>query len=224
MPLDPTSRTSLRDLVERASRFQGIGLVLLAWTSRRAFSSLFSALERVFEAPGRSFAKHNLVALSMVLGAGLALLVTMVMTTLVAASEGLLQRFTPYQSVEALTGLISALLTQVLPVFVAFFFFFVIYRLVPGRAVSTRHALIGAVLATALWELAKRAFAYYLRNLARYAGMYGTLEGVIVLAIWLEISASIILYCGEVVALIQTTSRVQRRIPFEPPTSPSSLT
>ena len=41
-----------------------------------------------------------------------------------------------------------------------------------------------------------------MRNLARYAGVYGTLEGVIVLAIWLELSVSIVLYCGEIVALL----------------------
>ena len=41
-----------------------------------------------------------------------------------------------------------------------------------------------------------------MRNLAHYAGVYGTLEGVIVLALWLELSVSIVLYCGEIVALL----------------------
>ena len=61
-----------------------------------------------------------------------------------------------------------------------------------------------------LWELAKDGFAYYLRNLARVAGLYGTLEGVIVLAIWLELSVSIILYCGEIVALLIGAPRTRR--------------
>ena len=43
-----------------------VGSGLLAWTARRIFASMFSALELVFGVPGRSFAKHNLVALSMV--------------------------------------------------------------------------------------------------------------------------------------------------------------
>jgi YihY family inner membrane protein len=61
---------------------------------------------------------------------------------------------------------------------------------------------VGALLATVLWEAAKEAFAFYVRNVARYAGIYGTLTGIIVLSLWLEISVSIILYCGEVVALL----------------------
>jgi membrane protein len=67
---------------------------------------------------------------------------------------------------------------------------------------SRRHAAEGALLATGLWGTAKAAFAWYLRNVARYAGIYGTLEGIIVLALWMEISVSIILYGGEVVALL----------------------
>jgi uncharacterized BrkB/YihY/UPF0761 family membrane protein len=58
------------------------------------------------------------------------------------------------------------------------------------------------LIATVLWEGAKLAFAYYVRNLAHYAGFYGTLEAIIVLALWLELSVSIILYCGEIVALL----------------------
>ena len=40
-------------------RFQCPPSFLLAWTSRRIFGSLFSALERVFGVPGRSFAQRQ---------------------------------------------------------------------------------------------------------------------------------------------------------------------
>jgi uncharacterized BrkB/YihY/UPF0761 family membrane protein len=47
------------------------------------------------------------------------------------------------------------------------------------------------------------------RNLARYAGLYGALEGIIVLAVWLEISASIVLYGAETVAILVSSRNVQ---------------
>jgi membrane protein len=196
--LNQASLDALRSFVEHASRFRWPGLILLAWTSRRIFSSLFSALELVFGVPGRSFAKHNLVALSMVMVAGIALLLTMAMTLLTAGSEGLLLRLRSSGELEPLHFLVR----KVLPVSVTFAFFFFVYRFVPRRVASPRHAALGALLATGLWETAKAAFAWYVRNVARYAGIYGTLEGIIVLALWLEISVSIILYCGEVVALL----------------------
>jgi membrane protein len=196
--LNQASLDALRSFVEHAARFRWPGLILLAWTSRRIFSSLFSALELVFGVPGRSFAKHNLVALSMVLMAGVALLLTMAMTMLTAGSEGLLLRLRTAGELERLHWV----LRNIVPVAVTFAFFFLIYRFVPRRVASPRHAAAGALLATCLWETAKAAFAWYVRNIARYAGIYGTLEGIIVLALWLEISVSIVLYGGEVVALL----------------------
>src|SRR6185503_13695314 len=43
--LDAPSLEALRSFVEHARKFRGPGLILLAWTSRRIFASLFSALE-----------------------------------------------------------------------------------------------------------------------------------------------------------------------------------
>ena len=200
--MDDPAREALRMFVERALRFQWPALALLAWTSRRVFGSLFSALERVFGVPGRGFASGNLLSLGMVLLAGLGLLITMAFTMVLATSEGLVLRFAGARGADAVQALVGVFVRQVVPVAVTFSFFFLVYRVVPRRVVTSLHAAQGALLATILWELAKAAFAYYLRNLARYAGVYGTLEGVIVLAIWLELSVSIVLYCGEIVALL----------------------
>ncbi len=209
--MDEPAREALRTFVERALRFQWPALVLLAWTSRRVFGSLFSALEQVFGVPGRGFASGNLLALGTVLLAGLGLLITMSFTMVIATSEGLVERFAGPIGAEALREVVGVVMSQVLPVLITFTFFFLIYRVVPRRVVSSRHAFRGAALATLLWELAKGAFAYYLRNLARYAGVYGTLEGVIVLAIWLELSVSIVLYCGEIVALLIPPKQAPKR-------------
>ena len=205
--LSPASVDALKTFVTQASRFHWPGLLLLAWTSRRIFASLFSALETVFGVPGRSFAKHNLVALSMVLVTGMALLFTMAFTMLSATSEGLMLRMRASGELHSLSLLVS----RVVPLAVTYAFFFLVYRFVPRKATNRRLAAIGALLATTMWELAKSAFAYYIRNVAQYSGIYGTLEGIIVLALWLELSVSIILYCGEVVALLihhQAAARV----------------
>jgi membrane protein len=201
--LDQPALEALRTFAERAAAFQWPGILLLAWTSRRIFASLFSALEVVFEVPGRGFFHGNLVSLAMVLFTGLALLVTMALTTLLAASEGLLLRHTYGLGAQAVHTAARLLLTQAVPALITFSFFFIVFRTVPIRqAPGTAHAAIGALLGTVLWEAAKFGFAYYVRNLAHYAGFYGTLEAIIVLALWLELSVSILLYCGEVVALL----------------------
>ncbi len=201
--LDDKSMEALHEFVERAQRFQWPGILLLAWTSKRIFSSLLSALEAVFEVRGhRGIAKGQLVALGMVLLTGVGLLATLALTTMIAAAEGFLLRFAPLGSARVLEGMTGFFLARVLPVIITATFFYVVYRFVPGKRVGARAAAAGALLATLLWEGSKNAFAYYVRNLAHYAGVYGALEGIIVLGLWLEVSVSIILYCGEVVALL----------------------
>jgi membrane protein len=221
--LDQHALDALRAFVERSMRFRVLALFLLAWTARRIFGSLFSALERIFGVPGRSFARGNLMALGMVGIAGVGVLITMVSTMAIATAEGLVTRFVGPEPAGELHALVGTLVTQVAPTVITFSFFFLVYRVVPRRVVSTAHAAKGALLATLLWEGAKAAFAYYLRNLARVAGLYGALEGVIVLALWLELSVSIILYCAEVVALLIAPPR-PRRVPMAPPVAATGAT
>jgi membrane protein len=202
--MDQATMETLRRFVEQSIRFRWVSIVVLGWTSRRSFSALFSALTAVFEVKGRGFAGGNLTAFAMVCITGVGLLFSLALTTLRATFEGIFNRYTPTGLVDpgAIHQLLDLALTKGVPVILSMVFFFTIYRSVPRRAVNSRDALTGALLATLMWEGAKWTFAYYVRNLAHYAGLYGTLEGLIVLALWLELSVSIILYCGEVVALL----------------------
>jgi membrane protein len=202
-PLDEKTLQELHTFVQQANRFQGPGLLLLAWTSRRAFAALLSALERVFDAPPRSFAHGNLLSFSLVLLTGVALLATLALTMITAAVEGALEQL-PGPGVQLWLGVRGIFARRVMTSLIAASFFFVVYRFFTRRnlAVGAIDAAIGALLAALLWEIAKAAFAYYVRNLTHYAGLYGALEGVIVLALWLELSASIVLYGAEVVALL----------------------
>lgn len=202
--MDQQTLESLRDFLVRASDLTWPSMLLLAWTSKRAFASMFSALDRVFSVEGRGFlrglALGNLIPFVMVLITGVGLLATLALTLVMATVEGAAQRYGVMGDVFHTFRLLA--LTQVVPVLITLSFFFIVYRLVPVKGLRSKHALVGALLATMLWEIGKQAFAWYVRNLAHYAGVYGALEGVIVLALWLEFSVSIVLYCGGVVSLL----------------------
>jgi membrane protein len=198
---DDSQREALREFVVRTQRLQWPGILLLAWTSKRIFGALFGALESIFGIQGGFFRGH-LVAFAMVLLTGVALFVTLALTTVIATVDGLIARALGPHAPTVVHDFTAFLLAQGLPALIAFAFFFVVYRLMPRRHVNNRNALAGALLATVLWELAKAGFAYYVRNLAHYAGLYGALEAILVLGLWLEVSVSVILFCAEVVALL----------------------
>lgn len=218
--LDDKTLEALRGFAERAVRLQWPGILLLAWTARRAFGALFGSLEIVFEVPSRGFARGNLLALGMVMVTGLGMLLVLVVTTVIATAEGVVLRYAraigPAGLDQILDGAVAFLLTRILPALLALTFFFLVYRVVPRKVITNQQAFRGAFLATILWELAKAGFSYYVRNLAHYAGLYGTLEGVLVLALWLELSASIVLYGGEVVAVLTEAARAKARQVIEP--------
>jgi len=213
---DQHTLDTLRQFAEQASRFYAPSLLILAWTSKRVFASLLSALEVVFGHPGRGILRGNLVTLALVGVTGLGLLLTMLLAAVGATAEGLLRRIAPPEAISIFGGLAAVLARYVLPVVITMTFLFILYRIAAPSGYTTRQAAWGALLATLVWEGAKTGFAWYLRNLARYAGLYGALEGVIVLAIWVELSVSIVLFGAEVVALLGPHGWLKPAVPSGP--------
>jgi membrane protein len=68
----------------------------------------------------------------------------------------------------------------------------------------------GALIATLLWLLASIGFAIYAQNFASYNKTYGVLGGVIVLMLWLFISAYVVLIGGELNAEMERQTSVSR--------------
>lgn len=66
-----------------------------------------------------------------------------------------------------------------------------LYWLGPNRRQRWRRVWPGAVVATVLWLGATVAFAWYVRNLAHYNVMYGSLGTVIALLVWMYVMAAI---------------------------------
>jgi membrane protein len=68
------------------------------------------------------------------------------------------------------------------------------YFIGPNRPRKTlRNAWPGAIVATVLWFAATSAFAWYVRNLARYNVLYGSIATAIALMVWMYLLALIAL-------------------------------
>src|SRR5690606_2879630 len=61
-----------------------------------------------------------------------------------------------------------------------------------------RELLIGAVAGTVIWVLATLLFRLYVSNIANFGRTYGFIGGIIVLLLWLYLTAVSILLGGEV--------------------------
>lgn len=86
---------------------------------------------------------------------------------------------------ETLLGLVPFVLTSIALI--------ILYWLVPARRVQWSHALLGGVLAALAFELTKRAFAIYLRQVPTYALIYGAFATIPIFLIWLYLSWLVVL-------------------------------
>jgi membrane protein len=74
----------------------------------------------------------------------------------------------------------------------------VIYRYGPSRENARwRWITPGSVVATVLWLIASIAFSIYVRNFGSYTETYGSIGGVIILLMWLWLSAFVVLLGAE---------------------------
>ncbi len=93
--------------------------------------------------------------------------------------------------------------------------FGLLYRFVPATTVRLRDVWFGAVVAALGFELVKNGFAFYLRHIANYDIIYGSL-GTIVAFLFLVYLSSLVFLFGAELAAEWYGSAASRR-PYQPP-------
>jgi membrane protein len=82
--------------------------------------------------------------------------------------------------------------------------FYLAYRYVPRRGVRPLPALIGAIVASGLWEIAKQLFTLYIRKFGVYDQIYGPLGVLVAFVMFMYYSAVVFVFGGAYVAALQS--------------------
>ena len=85
-----------------------------------------------------------------------------------------------------------------------------LYMALPNTRVPMRHALVGGMVAGALFELTKLGFTFYVTELADYEKLYGALGTLPVFLIWLYLVWVLVLIGAEVTFCLQHPEQSQR--------------
>ncbi len=80
--------------------------------------------------------------------------------------------------------------------------FLLLYTVVPNCPVRWRHALVGAIVATVLFEIAKRAFSAFVVSFSTYRAIYGAVAALPVFLIWIYLCWVITLLGAQVTATL----------------------
>ncbi len=112
-------------------------------------------------------------------------------------SEVVLKLFTPVYDISWLVNNLSKIIGFVsFPVFY-FILLTLFYWLGTVRIARFRQAIPGAILTTVLFVVTTYFFALYVKNIARYNVLYGSIGSMILLMVWVNVNVWLLLFGNE---------------------------
>jgi YihY family inner membrane protein len=198
------SRAIVGELAKFLGKREGVGLLLLGtmlFFSSLAFTVLENAmsvifLHRVVERK-RRFIFSVLIPYVYILCLGIGLLlVTLVAGSLQAVGKESVELFGREWSLHGVSGVLLYLLGVAGEIFVLTS----VYLVMPAGRLAWRHALIGGVTATVLWEITRHVLVWYLTTLSQVTVVYGSLTTAIVVLLSLEVAATLLLFGAQVIS------------------------
>jgi membrane protein len=192
----------LRNIANRSSAGLGItalvSIVVALWSASSGTKHLIEAVNAAYdEEEGRGFVKVRAIALAFTFGAIVVGFVALGL--IVILPSALSDAGVPHTVRVVADAAIWPLLAILMIVALA-----VVYRVAPDRRQARWHWVSwGAVAATALWLVGSALFALYSSNFGSYDKTYGSLGGVVVLMLWLYITALVIILGAELNAELE---------------------
>lgn len=216
----PGSSEFLMERITNIQRVRGtlglFGIVGLIWTASAMFGAISRSVNRAWDihhAPPFYLEKAKHIA--MALGTSLLLVVSFILTTsrvFISHAREIIGDFLP---ILFLPQYVYLILTSLISALIAFVVFLVIYKFIPHTDTRWRDIWLGALVAALLFEIGRNTFIFYLSNFGNYAEVYGSLASVVVLLIWIFISAVILIMGAEFASEFARMKRgVERGVPI----------
>jgi len=162
--------------------------------------SLFYAVSKALNAAWsirrpRVFLRERSLNFGMMVGAGLLLLITMLIS---AGFRTFYQLDIPVLGLRLSDNLLLwhliMFLTNMILTFLVFLF---LYKFVPNTKVRWRDIWIGALVGAVCFEIIKFFFVWYVGSSGYYNLVYGPIGALIALLVWAYVSAVIFLFCAK---------------------------
>jgi membrane protein len=172
-----------------------VSIVALIFSATGVFTEIQSSINNIWQLKPKpkkgwlKFLLNRVISLSMVLGLGFILLVSLVVSTLMDVLMARLLTMLPHGSV-VIAYIVNLLLTLI----VTSFLFGIIFKFLPDAKIQWKDVRAGAFTTAILFMLGKFGIGYYLGK-SNPGGVYGTAGSIVIVLLWVYYSANI-LYFG----------------------------
>lgn len=174
----------------------GIGVITLLFGASGVFAQLQETMNTIWEVqprPGRGIMgtiKDRFFSFTMVLGVGFLLLVSLLLSAILAAMGEFISGWLPQAIV------LAQVINFVVSFAVTVLLIAMIYKIVPDVEVKWNDVWIGAIVTAALFTVGKWAIGFYLGRSAP-ASTYGAAGSLIIILLWIYYSAQILFLGAE---------------------------
>lgn len=196
---------TLKEVTENASRGKlTFGILITLWSASAGIDNMRGTLNEVYNLKEtRSWIRAKLTSLLLTIAIGI--LILLALAFVVYGSE-FLDAVLPIDSQYILQPL-EWLATLVLVLLA----FALVYNFAPNHEpLQWKWITPGAVIGVVLWIAASGGFKLYLNYFNSYAATYGSLGAMIILLLWLYLSALVILMGGAINAILDEKSGIEK--------------
>ncbi|MBE5682056.1 virulence factor BrkB family protein [Pantoea agglomerans] len=185
-----TLQRYLEQFVANVNRMTAVGAVGLIVTALLLMHSVDTALNTIWRSNKKRPMVYSFAVYWMILTLG---------PLLAGASLAISSYLLSLRWINAtgVTSLVDQML-RIFPLLLSWLAFWLLYSIVPTQRVPPRDALIGALVAGALFELGKKGFALYVTMFPSYQLIYGVLAVIPILFLWVYWTWCIVLLGAEI--------------------------
>ncbi|MCM3610174.1 YihY/virulence factor BrkB family protein [Planococcus sp. MERTA32b] len=177
-----------------------VGILGTLWSASNAVSAFIKATNEAYDVEEtRSFIAQKGIAILLTLFMLVAVIVALVLPIF---GGTIIDMISSFMNLPSQTEILFQVLRWVISIAVMSIVLAFMYKIAPNKNFPFKEVIIGALIATVLWQLVSLAFSFYVSNFGSYSATYGSLGGLIVLILWFFLTGLILVIGAEINAII----------------------
>lgn len=179
----------------------------MAFLSKMTICSSSSGINAVRKGLYKAYRKAEtqplwqVIIVNLVSTIGLALIMFITIVFLVSGEVIGHQVFT-FLNISSTFEIVWNLIRILVPLITMATVFFMMYILIPFQKLKFIEVFPGVVFVMGAWLTISLLFSYFVNNFTNYANVYGSISGIIILMVWLNLSCLFLLLGGEINASV----------------------